>query len=397
MSKTIPLTTQCACLDDEGNIWIFSNNFNGLFCMERESYKIKFVRMLDLEETFSGELYNRAIWYNGKIVLFPVVAKAVAIYDTRQNAIRYVRLQGRGECEYYNVIKISENKVLLYMQKFGENAYVFSLEKETYKRIKLDYGENTEYLRNKLLFGSAYVDGRAYLAVMNEDKYLSFDVVEERPEICSTEQGTKIYQIISQGENTYVLSACRTKYDIYDRDEYKEKNYLKNEDSERKPSISFMDGCSEGVVLCLPEEGFPLCFLKNDKINKVNLHWEKIHRINKCLQPFFVCLAREGKLILLPYGVKTMVVVALDKAEAEYVDLEVSYGYFAEIYREHFQKMISGDLLSEGVFISLELLFNLIEEKRGGFSGQQPTGKEIYKNLTFNKGEKEKWDLRFQL
>ena len=92
-----------------------------------------------------------------------------------------------------------------------------------------------------------------------------------------------------------------------------------------------------------------------------------------------------------------MVVVALDKAEAEYVDLEVSYGYFAEIYREHFQKMISGDLLSEGVFISLELLFNLIEEKRGGFSGQQPTGKEIYKNLTFNKGEKEKWDLRFQL
>lgn len=389
MSKTIPLTTQCACLDDEGNIWIFSNNFNGLFCMERESYKIKFVRMLDLEETFSGELYNRAIWYNGKIVLFPVVAKAVAIYDARQNTVRYVTLQGRGECEYYNTIRISETEVLLYMQKYGENAYVFSLEKETYKRIKLNYGENEEYLRDKLLCGSGYVDGRAYLAVLNEDKYLSFNIAEEQVEIYPTGQGKRIYQIISQEENTYVLSACRTKYDIYDRDEYKETIYLRKEsqDRETEGNIIFLAVCQGGIVVCLPESDTPLCFFKDNKLLKVDLHWEKIHRVNNKIAPFFVCCVREGKLILLPYGVKTMVVVDLDKAEAEYVDLELSYAYFAQIYREHFQKMISGELLSEGGFISLEQLFNLIEEKKSGFSGQQLIGKEIYKNLTVNKGE----------
>lgn len=392
MSKTIPLTTQCACLDDEGNIWIFSNNFNGLFCMERESYKIKFVRMLDLEETFSGELYNRAIWYNGKIVLFPVVAKAVAIYDARQNTVRYVTLQGRGECEYYNAIRISETEVLLYMQKYGENAYVFSLEKETYKRIKLNYGENEEYLRDKLLCGSGYVDGRAYLAVLNEDKYLSFNIAEEQVEIYPTGQGKRIYQIISQEENTYVLSACRTKYDIYDRDEYKETIYLRNEsqDRETEGNIIFLAVCQDGIVVCLPESGSPLCFFKDNKLFKVDLHWEKIHRVNNKIAPFFVCCVREGKLILLPYGVKTMVVVDLDKEEAEYIDLEISYAYFVQIYREHFQKRISGDLLSEGGFISLELLFNLIEEKKSGFSGQQLTGKEIYKNLTVNKGETQK-------
>ena len=62
-----PLTTQCACMDDEGRIWMVSNMVNGLFCLDPDTGKTEYVTSFEREPLFCGSLYTKAFWYKGNI------------------------------------------------------------------------------------------------------------------------------------------------------------------------------------------------------------------------------------------------------------------------------------------------------------------------------------------
>ena len=109
-----PLTTQCACMDDEGRIWMVSNMVNGLFCLDPDTGKTEYVTSFEREPLFCGSLYTKAFWYKGKVICIPCLAKNIAFYDTVTGEIRYLPIRSEEYLVYFNAVSFAEEKVLLF-------------------------------------------------------------------------------------------------------------------------------------------------------------------------------------------------------------------------------------------------------------------------------------------
>lgn len=389
MNHIIPITTQCACLDDEGNAWIFTEDFNGLFFLDTSSYKMKFVTTFEKEEILCSTLYNETIWYHNKIFCFPVYAKSIAVYDVQFKRVRYIYLQGRRDIEYYNVVQFSSKKVLLFPILFGKTAYIFDLEKETYEHIELDYGKNEEYLQDKILRGLAFCNEKAYFAIGQTNRFLVYDTNVHSIEVQVLSKSENIFSAVSDGKFIYVLLENGCECDIYDMEGYRssyglhEREYNDNTCKIEDMKYIFNAILGDNLIASIPMKNSPLCLLQDGILRKVELDWNKIAGYKSDIQPFAVCKKINSQLLLFPYHAKTLVSVKLDTMETAYVNLGLSVSEYVDIYGKEIKKKMSSQKVIEEKSVPLNVFFDEISEEKSNNEvfNKKEVGSYIFKKM----------------
>ncbi len=124
-----PLLTQCAEVTDyhkgivtyymhyDGHyVWFTARNFNGLFKMDANTYKVEFVGQFPDEDAEGYRLYMGINECNGKIYFAPCNAKSIAIYDKEKSSFYSIPLRDdiKDVCEKFSFIITYDKYVCIY-------------------------------------------------------------------------------------------------------------------------------------------------------------------------------------------------------------------------------------------------------------------------------------------
>ena len=167
------MSTQASCVDDNGTIWMFSNDCNALFSWK--SGMFTYITSFDDENFFEGSLYNKALSYGDNIFFFPVRAKKIACYSRSRNQVTYVEIPERGKEEYFNVISGNKNQIWMFPVFKRKYAYVLNMEQKIIKKCTIQWN-NMDLDENISLIGDAILDKYLYLAVSGTNFILKFNI-----------------------------------------------------------------------------------------------------------------------------------------------------------------------------------------------------------------------------
>lgn len=387
----VALSTQCACLDEEGNAWIFSNDFNALFYFNRVTQKLNYITSFEQEAFFCRELYTDMILYKEKLFCIPCLAKCIAIYSIKTGELRYIPIREEDYVVYFNIVKIESNKILLYPVVYSKSAYFFDLDTERYESILLDYKDREAIIQKSVLRGKAYWNGKAYFAIDKTNELLLFDV--RTYQICYQKIKNKLlFDVSSDGKYLYIMSEDGCSYEIYQGDTYISTCKLTKSTDLSIKEIKFEDMkyvineiVSTESIVSIPMKELPICLLKEGKLTKIPLDWSKIHLIANKVQAFSICFIKQKSMILCPYHSNTMVTVNIESGEVQYTDLNIEM----ELYLKISQKVIWSERELEyplsSCYLPLRQYMELIKldrfskkEKRNRKNG---IGENIYKEL----------------
>lgn len=112
MSKCFVDFSDSIILNDK--VWFFSNDYNGLFCLNLSNQKIKFMGQVPFEPIYQQQLYSSIIAWENKICLIPFKAKKLAVYDTNTNRIEPVELIDTEKEQFFSGAYIYENFLFLF-------------------------------------------------------------------------------------------------------------------------------------------------------------------------------------------------------------------------------------------------------------------------------------------
>lgn len=386
--KSIPLSTQCASLDHEGNAWIFSNEFNGLFFLNTDTYELNYVTKFD-EEVFAGDLYNEMLFYKGKLYCFPCVAEKMAVYDISTGKTHYIVLEKRKAVEYYNVTKITETNVLLLPVEIEDHAYILDLETEAYQTIPFDCKKVKQEVNNKILRGKAYLNGKAYYAIDGTNSLLVYSIEENLFYIETQKKPEALFMTFSAEKKMYILQANGSEYDVYDRNGYQETVKLAEELYTESWSVEAMQyihlwSLEKDVLIGMPMRDHPLYMLCNGESLNMDLEWEQVSIYKSDLQPLHVCKKKKEQLLLFPYHSHTLVLIDLPTMHAEYIDLVVPYEDYLEIYSDAWKKQFEEEqILYESPHCFLDTYLELILQTTisSKSSEDREVGRDIYQIL----------------
>lgn len=343
MATIVPISTQCACLDDDGNAWIFSNEVNALFFMKFNDNFLKYITSFEQEEELGTGLYTDAIWFRGKIFFIPCQARNIAVYDTENSSVKYIPLEQSGIC--YNVVSAMKNTLLLYPAVYSKDIYLLDLESECYDHFFADYGEQEEFIKRKVLRGKAYCKGKAHFVIDKTNRYVSFDLETRAIEINETSRNDLLFQVASDEQYLYMMRADGCAYDVYDENVYISTCYLDEQSKIDSNDFKFDNMkyvintiVNENIVVSIPMKKQAVCVLEAGKLRKIKLDDTKIENYIDELQPLYVCKHYENKLILFPYHGKTIVYIDLktDRVIYKAMDGDVSLYNLYKIMGEKF-------------------------------------------------------------
>lgn len=327
MNADFVLSTQCACLDDEGNAWIFSNEINALFYKKLESGITEYITGFDREAFWMKELYTDMIWFHGKLFLIPNAAKDIAVYDTVREYVEYISLCTPPD--NYNVVRLPEDRLFLYSVRARPSAYIIYLKKMCCEHISIDYGEKKNILEGKLLRGTAYCNGKAYFVVDKTNQYVEFDIDTKTVRLRRTEKEIPLFHAASDGQCLYMMHDDGCAYDAYDKSGYiktyrlLEKLENKKNDCQFERTYVFNIVLEDGSIVSTPLKKQPVIVMKNGKFIRFPLEDKKIGRYINDLQPLCKCESFQNKLVLFPYHSDVLVIIDLITAEVEYQSAKI--------------------------------------------------------------------------
>lgn len=70
----------------KNRVWFFSRYWNGLYTADLKSGETAFVAAMPEEGSMAGRLCAGIMYYNGKLILVPMAAKKIWVYDLRENS-----------------------------------------------------------------------------------------------------------------------------------------------------------------------------------------------------------------------------------------------------------------------------------------------------------------------
>ena len=389
-----PLTTQCACMDDEGRIWMVSNMVNGLFCLDPDTGKTEYVTSFEREPLFCGSLYTKAFWYKGKVICIPCLAKNIAFYDTVTGEIRYLPIRSEEYLVYFNAVSFAEEKVLLFPVIYSSFAYILDLERESYDSIPFTYGENSHQAEGRIVQGEALCGEKAYFVIRDTNRFFSFDI---KTHILDFFQGADHHPFVtmaSDGGYLYPFSADGRSYDIYDGGTYITTRQLLPEKEAGKAAVPYEQlkyiacSCVEGAIVNMPMRNVELQFFADGCMKNCVLDWKQIRMADAKIQAFAVCFQRRGKIILLPYHSSTVVEVDLGDASVRYLDISICSSVLNRLCRKLWEQPEHNIQLKEES-CSLQRYLDALEDMPSPRTEQdvlQTNGSRIYNILNGQEG-----------
>lgn len=363
MGRDFILSTQCACLDEKGNAWIFSNEMNALFYRNMESGEIQYVTSIEREDFCIRELYSEAVWFQKKVFLIPFAAKDIAVYDTVRVEIRYITLNIHPD--HYNVVRLPGNRLLLYSVRERMFAYVVSLEKLCCNEMTIDYGKKEAALKGKLLRGTAYCDGKAYFVIDKTNMCAVLDVDKKTVQICQMEKEAALFRVASDGRYLYFMHADGCAYDVYRGCVYVKTIMLSNRcgDENADARLEQMEYTrntvlDDGHIVSIPMKTQPIVVMHGDKLIMFPLEDKKIGRYKSSTEPVVVCKAFRNKLFFFPYHSDVFVSIDLITAEVKYQSAKFDITQCDELFRGILKR--KRKMMSES-YISLEMLMGIVQ------------------------------------
>lgn len=371
MNMDFVLSTQCACLDEEGNAWIFSNEINALFYRKLENGITEYITGFDREAFWMRELYTDMIWFRGKLFLIPNAARDIAVYDTVQGRVEYIFLCTPPD--NYNVVRLPENRLLLYSVRARASAYIVSMEKMCCEHISIDYGENRKILERKLIRGTAYCEGKACFVVDKTNQYVEFDIETRMARLCRLKREFPLFHVASDGQYLYMMHDDGCAYDVYDKSGYI-KTYRLSESLESKKNdcqferiYVFNIVLEDGSIVSTPLKKQPVMLQKNGNFIRFQLKDEKIDRYINDLQPLCKCANFQNKLVLFPYHSSVLIIIDLKTAEIEYQSTKIDIGKYTKLTKKILEEQ-KGILYDTQ--ISLKSFLYLVEQLNTAYEKQ---------------------------
>jgi len=391
MTETkFPLVTQSACLDDQGNAWIFSDELNALFSLELESGRLRCRAIFDEMPFLTRAMYNEAVFYKGKIIFTPVHAKSIVVYVIATGEVRYIPIRDEDYLVYFNRVRIGKDRLLLYPVMYSAKAYLFDLEAETYETIPLDYGARNDAFslcREKVLtLGSAYRDRKAYLSLCGTNEYLSFDVEtgvvrfhrlkDSRPNYTAASDGQALFFLSLDGKT--ILRLKGEKEEMIDLPKAAEWDYLQNG---TKMNYIFIDRIG-GAILNRPLWGNPICLYRNNRLQIFPVGWEQVGPARRGHRPFASVTCGRDVVYLFSYESDTLLELRLETGELVYRKLLVTGEAYAGlcICGTNFSGRFSSQILGD-TDLPLERFLDLISMYHGKLSGDGNVGRAIHRSM----------------
>lgn len=364
MNMKFLLSTQCACLDEEGNAWIFSNEINALFYRKLESGETEYITSFDREEFWRRDLYTDAVWFRGKIFFIPCAAKNIAIYDTLQKTTEYMTLDMPSD--NYNMVRLPENRILLYPVRESPNAYIVYLEEGCCEYIFIDYGKEKTEIKGKLVRGKAYCKGKAYFIIDKTNQYIIFDINTKTIQICRTEKKVPLFYVASDGEFLYMMHADGCAYDIYNENHYVRTCYLSNQSEKINSNFEFENMeyvintiLEDGSIVSVPMRKQPIVIMKNETVIRFELEDKKIGNYINDLQPLYVCNYFKNKIVFFPYHGNVFVIIDFITKEVEYQSAVIDLTSYKKLWKDIWSRQGKWIAFDE-TQISLEMFFSIL-------------------------------------
>lgn len=382
-----PLTTQCACMDDEGYIWMVSNMVNGLFRLDVDAGKAEYITSFEKEPMFCGSLYTKAFWYKGKMICIPCYASNIAIYEARAGEIRYIPIRNEDYLVYFNAVLFTEEKVLLFPVIYSHFAYILNLDTETYETIPLENSEYDSKAKDMIVHGEALCGEKAYFVIQETDLLFTFDLKTHVIEFFHGENQYQFITIASDGKYLYPLHVDGRGYDVYDRNLYVTTRWLFPE--HEKGSISYehleyiVCDCVDDVVVNVPMRRGSLQVFQNGHMENIPLNWERISMVDAKIQAFHICIQRKEKLLVLPYHSCTVLEIALSAPHVRYFDISIDQSVLNQCYKKFWEKSEYKTILNESV-CPLQRYLSAVEDmapKGENEIEKQTNGSKLYDTL----------------
>lgn len=297
------IKTQCACVDDNKTIWIFSDDYNGLFKYDLENDELTFVKSNPYEKIQASQLYNGAEYYNGNIFFFPICAKGIGVYNINNNKFEIVDIPNRNGIIYYNIVKIAPAKILLYPIINSNYAYVLDMNNKKIQLKELNYGQYSELImENRLILGSAIIEKKAYFVFANTKFILEYDWGKNKISVSEIFCDSRLFSSISKNEKMYCINSEGTTIYIIDNNKV-----VKKFDLDKRKLIG--DGRHYGgytvtckdEIFCVPEiEDNLILIKKNNERKLINLKDESSKNI---VAPFIAFMTEIDECIIgIPYN-----------------------------------------------------------------------------------------------
>lgn len=218
-----PLLTQCVEVTDyhkgivtdymyyDGQyVWFTARNFNGLFKMDANTYKVEFVGQFPDEDVEEYKLYTGIAECNGKLYFAPYNAQNIAIYDKEKSSFYSITLRNDIKDifkKFYNVLAFDK-----YIFIYGYKAnMIIRIDSQTdtvnYMNISDDYN-NSYYTFSSCIYNdkiySVSPSNNSILCLNPLDMSYEFVKIDKEFDKCVFNIGiTAPLLITNQGDTVY--------------------------------------------------------------------------------------------------------------------------------------------------------------------------------------------------
>ena len=384
-----PLTTQCACMDDEGYIWMVSNMVNGLFRLDVDAGKAEYITSFEKEPMFCGSLYTKAFWYKGKMICIPCYASNIAIYEAETGEIRYIPIRSEDYLVYFNAVLFTEEQVLLFPVIYSHFAYILNLDTESYETIPLENSEYDSKAKDMIVQGEALCGGKAYFMIRETDIFFSFDLNTLTLEFFHSADNYRFVTISSDGQYIYPFHADGHSYDVYEKNAYIATRWLLSKHEKAEKIVPYEQlkyigsSCVDGAVVNIPMRSGSLQIFQDGHMKSISLDWKRILMVDAKIQAFHICVQRKEKLLVLPYHSCTVLEIALSAPHVRYFDISIDQSVLNGLYKKLWEQSEYKTILNESV-CPLQRYLSAVEDmspKGENEIEKQTNGSKIYDTL----------------
>ncbi|MEF9940866.1 MAG: CDP-glycerol glycerophosphotransferase family protein [Lachnospiraceae bacterium] len=200
--------------------YAFSCSMNGLFQVDFDKENMQYIGSVPGEKTYEINLYSSMVAYHDKLVLVPLCAKTIAVYDTKSKVFSTYHIPKMIK---YNMNYSKQELLFSTGIQYKESIYLLPCYYDGVLKFDVETGEATKYtecikqlrvLRGKTKINQLFrkdmiiVDSTFYVVSYYSDIIMSYDMDTQEFQLHSLEQGKYKYNhMCYDGEDFWIVSS----------------------------------------------------------------------------------------------------------------------------------------------------------------------------------------------
>lgn len=356
---------------DNGKVWFFACDFNGLFSKNIDDGKVEFWGSIPGEEMEHIRLYSAIKKYENKIFLIPNKAKELAIFDIGAKCCTKINLdEGIGYSGHIQYMSVAQHEDWLYLWGLTRpiivRLNVYTYEIEMVKDLEAEL-KQLGYKREKLYFRKQIevMDGKIYAPLSTINALVELDCDTLQIQIHALGEKKEGYAgICKGGNNEFCLTPMYYSGDIV----------LWNKESGSIKRILPIQGQEEFAYVAA-------CALMGKYVLFPALHCAPIYDKKSQLEIAegnYLFAKQDQNLIIAYENNKGTICIFDQEGNKREIDTQVSVEYTREI------QMIWNARSTEKRGVTLEFFLDVIQRQRRNeinMDEQGTTGEKIYSIL----------------